>query len=135
MAIREGSYVDSLVMSRLSDFGTARAQAGALGGNTSENMSETVNGGKTNEDANRSGGENANGSEDRSEIRSENWSALDAARRAVEQASPPGIQEQAEPRFTSLLGTGIQPPEPGDAPALHSFYCDEGLLRNSMFLP
>lgn len=135
VAIREGSFVDSLVMSRLSNFGAAPTQAGALGGSTSENVSETVNGGNANEDANRSGGESANGGEDGSEIRSKNWRALDAARRAVEQASPPGIRERAEPGFTSLLGIEIRPPEPGDAPALHSFYCDEGVLRNSMFLP
>lgn len=109
VAVREGSYVDSLVMSRLRNPRVAPAKAGAL--------AENVEGYATRDG---SGGDDVG--------------ALSDAGIAAGQTSP-SMREQAEPEFAPMFVVEIRPPEPEDAPALHRFYCDEGVLRNSMFLP
>lgn len=95
MAIREGEYVDSLVMSRLNLSGLAPSQDAPLSERSGEATGAQPEG------------------------------------KAPVQGQPESAHEFACDEFA----WDVRPPEPGDAPALHRFYSNEGVLQNSMFLP
>ncbi|MFZ5923899.1 MAG: GNAT family N-acetyltransferase [Bacillota bacterium] len=95
VAIREGGYTDSLVMSRLAPLEhRADAPLGRI---------------------------------------PPRGTRPDGKLRPCPEAQPPS--EAAPKSATEGPSLDVRPPEPGDAAALHRFYCDEGVLRSSMFLP